>query len=143
MDSIGNLSVSVTESLPAQGNEFLVNEGSLTENNEKSTALNDVTSKYTDSFPCHICGKYFAHGSSLYRHKKSVHPQLQSGSICCQETKCSFSCRTLQDFRRHLKCFHDLCMEEECKTFDSIEGTVHICYMSTYVCMYIHIINML
>ena len=107
-----------------------------TEDKEKSTVLIDVTSKNTDSFPCHICGKYFSHHSSLYRHKKSAHPQAQSGSIFCQETNCSFCCRTLQDLRRHLKCTHNMCMEEECKNFDSMEGNEHVDTISMYITKY-------
>ena len=114
-------SVKATESSPAQSNQFLAKEEIV--DAEKSTVLTDVTSKCTDSFPCHICGKNFAHQSSLYRHKKLAHPQLQSGSIHSQERNCLFSCRTLQEFRMHLKFIHDLCMEEECKDFDNIEGT--------------------
>ena len=125
MVAIGNSSVGMK--IPAQ-NKVIVKEE--TEDKLKSNTLTDVTSKCSDSFPCHICGKYFAHGSSLYRHKKTVHPQLQSGSICCQEKSCSFLCRTLQEFRIHLKCNHNLCMEEECKDFDSLEGTVHNLYSS-------------
>lgn len=121
MVAVGNSNASITESFPAQTNNLLTKEE--TEHTEKSTTLINVAAKCTNSFPCHICRKYFAHGNSLYRHKKSAHPQILSGSICCQEKDCFFSCRSLQELRRHLKYIHDLCMEEECKHFDSIEGT--------------------
>ena len=29
----------------------------------------------------------------------------------------------VEEFRTHLKFIHDLCMEEECKDFENIEGT--------------------
>ena len=87
MATIDNSSVGKAKSSPAQ-NKFLVKEE--TKDKLKSATLTDITSKCSDSFPCHICGKYFAHRSSLFRHKKSVHPQLQSGSICCQEKTAHF-----------------------------------------------------
>ena len=122
MVALGNSNVTVTEPCPSQSNQ------SETEDSEKPATLINVTAKCTDSFPCHVCGKYFAHGSSLYRHKKSAHPQLQSGNIFCQEKNCSFSCRTLQELRSHLKHTHDVYMEEEYKDFDSIEGTFVLMY---------------
>ena len=128
MTAIGNSNVAfnVTESCPAQDNQHSVEvevELIKAELSKKSTALNNVTAKCTDSFPCHICGKYFSYASSLYRHKKTAHPHLQSRNISCQEKSCSFSCRSLQELRSHLKHVHNFYMEEECKDFESTEGT--------------------
>lgn len=128
MTAIGNSNVafSVTESFTAQDNQHSVkDEAKLSEAelSEKSTVLNNVTAKCTDSFPCHICGKYFFHASSLCRHKKTAHPHLQSGTISCKEKSCSFSCRSLHELRSHLKDIHNFYMEEECKDFETTEGT--------------------
>jgi len=103
---VGNLNSNVQSIIPTQNTDV----------------LNDITSKCTDSFMCHICGKHFAHSSSLYRHRK-VHPGLLSGSISCREKHCPFSCRTLQDLREHLQYIHNKNMDEETKEFDTFEGT--------------------
>ena len=98
MVALGNSNVTVTEPCPSQSNQ------SETEDSEKPATLINVTAKCTDSFPCHVCGKYFAHGSSLYRHKKSAHPQLQSGNIFCQEKNFIFmqnSARTSKSSETH------------------------------------------
>ena len=86
--------------------------------------LTDITSKSSNSFVCHICGKQFAHSSSLYRHKK-MHPGSSSGSISCQD--CLFTCRTLQELRDHLKCSHNKPMDEEVKEFVTFDGTSIAC----------------
>ena len=96
MVALGNSNVTVTEPCPSQSNQSLVKEE--TEDSEKPATLINVTDKCTDSFPCHVCGKYFAHGSSLYRHEKSAHPQLQSGNIFWQEKTVHFYAELCKNF---------------------------------------------
>lgn len=99
---------------------------------QNADVLTDITSKCTDSLMCHICGKQFAHSSSLYRHRK-VHPGLSSGgSISCREKHCTFSCRTLQDLRKHLQCVHNKHMDEEIKDFDTFEGIFYAEYVMCF-----------
>ena len=95
MVALGNSNVTVTEPCPSQNNQSLVKEE--TEDSEKSATLINVTA-CTDSFPCHVCGKYFAHGISLSRHKKSAHTQLQSGNIFCQEKTVHFHAELCKNF---------------------------------------------
>ena len=62
--AIGNSNVAfnVTESCPAQDNQHSVEdetELSKAELSKKSTALNNVTAKCTDSFPCHVISEFY------------------------------------------------------------------------------------
>ena len=103
MTAIGNSNVAfnVTESCPAQDNQHSVeDEAELikAELSKKSTVLNNVTAKCTNSFPCHICGKYFSYASSLYRHKKTAHPHLKSRNISCQEKAVPFHVEAYKNF---------------------------------------------
>ena len=79
------------------------------------------TGKNTNKeFVCSDCGIKYRHYSSLYKHRKRVHPDMQvKGSIACNEEGCSFTCYYTAQLREHLTNTHLMDIESESLTFKS------------------------
>ena len=90
-------------------------------------------------FSCKFCKRQYTHRSALFKHLTKNHPtksaSKMSGLIKCHEENCTFSCRYISELRLHLTNSHSIPIESETKSFDTIEGTVHI--LREYICTYV------
>lgn len=77
----------------------------------------------TPQLTCVQCGKEYKHYASLYKHKKSAHPEVAlCGSINCGESGCTFACRYIFKLREHLSLQHGIKMQDETLHFKTYEG---------------------
>ena len=78
---------------------------------------------------CIVCNKQYSYRSGLFKHIQRDHPahtSSQTGNIKCLERMCSFTCRYVDELRRHLVLFHAVPMEKETLTFETTEGMFSI-----------------
>lgn len=81
----------------------------------------------SESFPCKFCNARYNHRSSLFKHIKSCHTgESTEGGMKCQEPRCKFTCRFLNQLRQHLTLNHGIDMEVEELRFKSWKGEVLI-----------------
>lgn len=73
---------------------------------------------------CIICHSTYGTKYNLLKYMRIKHPAytVSNGNIKCQEDKCDFSCRIIQQLWHHLQEKHQKKMEIEQLTFDSMEG---------------------